>query len=929
MSEETLSMKERLEFIKVVNHGRKDPVWFLEDIVGWKTMFPMQKEIVQTFYQSKYDSSLPKYKKLVARCGQRCVSGETLITTNKGLLSIHDIYEQSIDGLLVYNGNSWVKPKEVIHTGKKDAFKLTTEYGFSIESSKDHKFYVYNGETFTWKRLENIEIGVDCVQINRNLFIEGSNQILSETWEQFYAFKNQNKTKYILPTEITVELASLLGMLIADGDIASKGKIRFTKGERSILDTYHFYMSSQFGLECGEYYKESIAKSVEIYSEIVRHFLYCIGLDYTISMTKHIPRCILNGTKDIQVAFLSGYFSCDGNVQESKSGNSKKCRITSTTVSKQLAYELQNMLLGIGILSSISVSKSVEFGSRIKRDNDAFTLNVFGSEIPKFYNLIRLISTEKQEKFDNVYESQRSKRTKGKYVPIKQSLLQKWFTYHSSLRHMWSKDSKEFLIDNHSWLYKGGSGVIDQLIDPNKTFVMVKSIEDLGVSVDMYDLHVPKGNCYVANGMLVHNSGKTVLGSKIAIYEFFELVSLDNPAEHFGLIKNQEIAINCIAAGKEQALEGMFSLMRNDIEGNEWFNQWFDLKITEGKITCDKKHVYAKVAAARADSGSGTGTTAKLSLLDEVDLFQRTDSKVGSEVVISKALNATKTLGLDGKFVAISSTQFTDGAITKLYMDGQNEDDTLVYNLPTWIMNPKFSKEKLMEEYKYKMHMFWRDFANQPEVSGGLMFPNGVRFNKSIPNVFFAPDDIVDEYAQFNHVISLDPAFRNDAFGMSCGFVNGSSIIIDGARKYTKENEAEAFIKPSDMEKEIERWVDRLNVTTLLFDADIILNIIEKAQDQWGIETIKNVVGEKEYGAWLSMNDGIGEYTLDITYDEHAKREAEQLIKSQLPSGKIRVDHPFSGSKDVADAICQTIYYLSQNNTGMVVSPVIPGFATF
>ena len=234
-----------------------------------------------------------------------------------------------------------------------------------------------------------------------------------------------------------------------------------------------------------------------------------------------------------------------------------------------------------------------------------------------------------------------------------------------------------------------------------------------------------------------------------------------------------------------------------------------------------------------------------------------------------------------------------------------------------------------MEEYKYKMHMFWRDFANQPEVSGGLMFPNGVRFNKSIPNVFFAPDDIVDEYAQFNHVISLDPAFRNDAFGMSCGFVNGSSIIIDGARKYTKENEAEAFIKPSDMEKEIERWVDRLNVTTLLFDADIILNIIEKAQDQWGIETIKNVVGEKEYGAWLSMNDGIGEYTLDITYDEHAKREAEQLIKSQLPSGKIRVDHPFSGSKDVADAICQTIYYLSQNNTGMVVSPVIPGFATF
>ena len=632
MSEETLSMKERLEFIKVVNHGRKDPIWFLEEMIGWKTMFPMQKEIIQTFYQSKYDSSLPKYKKLVARCGQRCLSASTFILTKEyGHITISEVFDKFHSGEIIHvkNPNGWVKVGDAFYTGFKPQYIVVTSDKKSIECSIDHKFFVNN----QWAPLKDIKSG-DVIKVYD--------------------------------------------------------------------PTYH-----------------------------------------------------------------------------------------------------------------------------------------------TFYNTIVI----------------------------------GW-------------DQEEY-------------------------------------TVEMYDLCVPEGNCYVANGFLTHNSGKTVLGSKIAIYEFFELVSLDNPAEYYGLIKNQEIAINCIAAGKEQALEGMFSLMRNDIEGNEWFNQWFDLKITEGKITCDKKHVYAKVAAARADSGSGTGTTSKLSLLDEVDLFQRTDSKVGSEVVISKALNATKTLGLDGKFVAISSTQFTDGAITKLYMDGQNESDTLVYNLPTWIMNPKFTKETLMEEYKYKMHMFWRDFANQPEVSGGLMFPNGVRFNKSIPNVFFAPDDIIDEYAQFNHVISLDPAFRNDAFGIACGFVSGTNIVIDGARKYTKENEAEAFIKPSDMEHEIESWVERLNVTTLLFDADIILNIIEKAQDQWGIETVKNVVGEKEYGAWLSMNDGIGEYTLDVTYDEHAKREVEQLVKSQLPSGKIRVDHPFSGSKDVADAICQTIYFLSQNNMGRVVSPVIPGFATF
>lgn len=197
-----------------------------------------------------------------------------------------------------------------------------------------------------------------------------------------------------------------------------------------------------------------------------------------------------------------------------------------------------------------------------------------------------------------------------------------------------------------------------------------------------------------------------------------------------------------------------------------------------------------------------------------------------------------------------------------------------------------------------------------------------VKFNRSLPNVFFADDDVIAGYANYQHCLSIDPAFRNDAFGIACGYTDGSRIIIDGARKFTKENEEEAYIKPSDMENEISSWVERLNVTTLCYDCDLVLNIVEKAEDEWGITTVKNVVGEKEYGMWLSLNDGIGEFDLDITYNEYAKREVDQLVKLQLPSGKIRVDHPYGGSKDTCDSICQTIYYLSQNNIGKVWSPI-------
>ena len=642
MPKEEFSLKERLEFARTVNHGRKDPIWFLKEIVGWTTMYPMQEEIIRTFYQHKYNPNLQKYKKLIARCGQRCISGDSLISTNIGLIPIKYLYPSElpkdrntgiaidIKNVRVYNGSKWTPVESIVYAGQKQKYCLIAEFNHTIYCSDEHRF-----------------------------------NILDNT-----------------------------------------GEIHWTK------------------------------------------------------------------VKDIK----PGYY--------------------------------------------------------VEVDNT----NLFISNNIKMHN--------------------------------------------------------------------------------NRYFVKVEKIEQYNEYIDMYDLYVPEGNCYIANGFLTHNSGKTVLGSKIAVYEFFELISLDSPAEHYGLLKNNEIGINCLASSKDIALEGMFSIMRNDIQENEWFNQWFDLKITDGRIACEKKHVYAKTVAARADSGS-TGSTSKLALLDEVDLFQRTESKVGADIVISKALNSTQSLGLDGKFVAISSTQYTDGPITKLYYDGQTEPTTLTYNLATWQMNPRMTKEALMEEYKYKMHMFWRDFANQPEVSGGLMFPDKVRFNRNMDNVFTADADTLEEYSQFYHCIALDPAFRNDAFGMAAGYRNGDHIVIDGVMKYTKEHESDAFIKPSDMEREIEKWVNKLNVTTLLYDCDLVLNIIEKAQDQWGINTVKNIVGEKEYGIWLNLNDNVGELDLDIVYNEFAAREVEQLVKIQLPSGKIRVDHPYAGCFvgetriRLLDGTCPTIEELS------------------
>jgi len=354
-----------------------------------------------------------------------------------------------------------------------------------------------------------------------------------------------------------------------------------------------------------------------------------------------------------------------------------------------------------------------------------------------------------------------------------------------------------------------------------------------------YDPELPEYKKLIAR--IGQRAGKTVTGSKIAVYEFFELASLPtNPSEHFGLMKNQPIGINCVAAGKEQAMDGIFSLMRDDIESNDWFNQWYDIKVTEGRIDIESKNIYAKVSAAKADTGAGTGATSKAIFGDEVDLWQRTDSKLGAELVWSKLINSTQTLGNAGKCIAISSTQYPDGMITRLYRAGLKEKTTLVYNLPTWEFNPKMSREVLEEEYKYKMEYFWRDFANQPNVSGGLQFPEKVKFNRNIQNVLQMDfSTITNSISRYNHILAIDPAYKNDSFGVACGFMVGDRIIVDGAAKIQKTNSEEEYILPSDIRNFIVGAINSLNVSTFIYDVFITPELTSN-HSWWHPKTIPN-----------------------------------------------------------------------------------------
>ncbi|MBC7195177.1 MAG: ribonucleoside reductase class II, partial [Caldisericia bacterium] len=88
-----------------------------------------------------------------------CVVGDTLISTEKGLMKAKDLKV----GLKVWGVDGWNEIKEIINNGVQKVYKVTIESGITLRITKDHKLFTDKG----WKKLEDIVIG-DKVYIPLN-----------------------------------------------------------------------------------------------------------------------------------------------------------------------------------------------------------------------------------------------------------------------------------------------------------------------------------------------------------------------------------------------------------------------------------------------------------------------------------------------------------------------------------------------------------------------------------------------------------------------------------------------------------------------------------------------------------------------------------------------------------------------------------------
>ena len=431
----------------------------------------------------------------------------------------------------------------------------------------------------------------------------------------------------------------------------------------------------------------------------------------------------------------------------------------------------------------------------------------------------------------------------------------------------------------------------------------------------------PYKHLILALGM---RSGKTALSGMLGAIEMMDICSISNPSKHYGLLKGQGIALLALATSLPQAQEGIFGNTVNLLEGSEFVQSWMDFQFKTDSIQCRDKNVFFLALGSWASTA--VGRSAKAVFFDELDNFEDTTSKRGAFEVYSRVIKATDTLGSDGHTFALSSLKSPTGIMMNLCKDAEDEkrrygelSRSLAYIRPTWEVNPNFTKEDLMREHEGNLAAFWRDFGCVPSIYNSLAFPNGVVLDPSIRNVLQNPPQSLT--GQPYRIMAIDPAIKKDAFGIACGYKAPSGkIIIDGVHKFTKKD-GNIMIMPSDIRNFINRTIPTLNIRVFMHDvwlySDLIEDIIKR-----GIKTEQHIVTHKSYDTWLDLESS---NKLSIVYNDDLRLECDKLVI--IPGVKPKVDHPSTGSKDMADCCANIIEYLHNNRISHI--PKLTGMKGF
>lgn len=418
----------------------------------------------------------------------KCVVADTLIPTERGLVSIEKLKPKNADKgfvelrIAIQSLNGLQETSHFYTSDEQITKRITTRMGYELQATYTHPILTLSPEgKKSWKNMEQIKVG-DYVAIQRHGAIWGNNTSLLP-----FKFRiNTNAVVPIFPKKIDKNMAYCLGLLVGDGGLTDFGHVNLTTADSEIKKNFENWISS-LGLKTG-----ILRYRLSVNNRLFHLWLRHIGFISVRAQFKSIPELILSAPKQIVRAFLQGLFDTDGS-SNSKSGGSMPGVIEYCTTSKQLAKQVHLVLLQFGIVGKLRFRKNKKQG--------AWTIQLLGDSARLFYSEIGFKLSREQNSMRLLSKLSNSNLDVIPHLP---------FINLSRIPsdHRWDR---RYLRGMRSASYKKLEAIsryapeLKALLKPKFYWDRVKSMTEAGKSV-CFDLCVPKTHSLVTNGIVSHNS---------------------------------------------------------------------------------------------------------------------------------------------------------------------------------------------------------------------------------------------------------------------------------------------------------------------------------------------------------------------------------------------------------------------------------------
>ena len=915
----------------------------IRDMFGEKILytFTEQEYLSYLYNEGRCNIGIQDHdrRELVLAVGRRagkCLKGCSVVLTDKGLFRIEELGDpdgsewQQLDVGVVQEAGVRARSTHFYNNGVAKTFKVTSKCGYDIEGTANHRIKVM-GESgrVEWRYMDSIRPG-DYLAVNRKTDLWATDLVDVRPYHNTRGYKDLT-----LPDFFSETWGLLLGYLVGEGSWSHTQSVDVTVENPETRDRLGELYDSLFGSHAVCKDKRTQNTGCVRFSSVgVRQFLADLGWVTDCGRyNKMVPWVILRSPRHVVCAFLRGLFETDG---PAESGGR---HITFSTASFRLAHEVQILLLNLGIVSNVSR----KWNQETKRHYA--NLNIKGVRSRRrFAHLVGFDSEKKRVPMLEALEHAQEGRSNTESVPHQydriRDLLESvpkrnsargelgWGRSH--LRKALGNTCKPSTNEDLTYTRMANSlsvarelgasqeGVehFEELLRQDYFFDPVVSVEEGEDHV--YDLTVPEGKSFVANGLTNHN---TALSGIFASYEVYRLLNLYNPQAYYGLPNGNRIQIISVATDKDQAgllfnevtthlakCDYFAPYVSNNTQGWVNFRTPYDIekygpnvRHEDGRFVSFNGKATMRVTFKSCIAKGLRGAGNVVIILDEVAHFQDKGNSSASEIYDAVTPSAAafsrkdpdtgmpavdsegNVAEVESRIILISSPLGKSGKFYEKFdlamRGGEGSENIIAVQAPTWEINPTIPSSYYREKYH-----------SDPTV---FMTEHGAQFSDQARGWIERKEDLLScvrpelrplmrARPKMPHQMGLDVGLVGDGTAVAITHVEGEQIILD----YHEVWQAKRDWRESNPHLNGQFSTDYVktlsNVSRLDFDeiADWIVSLCKRFQitkglfDRWNgipLEQTLHKRGYKQFEAQFftrEMSSKIYQATKMFLFDE-------------------------------------------------------------